>query len=69
MTEIIRTTYIRTDSESVDETPLTVNDQNSVLKSRTHCERTDSRTEVRSESDFPRHKALTTPLQDSMFRL
>lgn len=61
MTETIRTTYIRTDSESVEETLLVNDGQASTLKSRIHRKRTESysRTEVRSEDTFPGYKLLT----------
>lgn len=61
MTETIRTTYIRTDSESIEETILVNNVQTSTLQSRTRRKRTESyvKTEVRSEDTFPGHKVLT----------
>jgi len=61
MTETIRTTYIRTDSESIEETLLVNDGQSSTLKSRIHRKRTQfySKTEVRSEDTFPGYKVLT----------
>lgn len=61
MTETIRTTYIRTDSESIEETLLVNDGQTSTLKSRIYRKRTKSysRTEARSEDIFPGHKVLT----------
>ncbi len=61
MTETIRTTYIRTDSESVEETILVNDGQTSTLQSRTRRKRTQSysKTEVRSEDTFPGYKILT----------
>ena len=61
MTETIRTTYIRTDSESIEETILVNDGQTSTLQSRTCRKRTQSysRTEVRSEDVFTGYRVLT----------
>lgn len=61
MTETIRTTYIRTDSESIEEIILVNDGQTSTLQSRTRRKRTQSysRTEVRSEDTFPGYRVLT----------
>lgn len=62
MTEIIRTTHIRTASES-EETILIDDGQVSTLQSRTSCERTEvyARTEVRVDNALPRNRILTIP--------
>ena len=61
MTKTTRTTYIRTDSESIEETLLVNDGRISTLKSRTHRKRTESysKTEVRSEDVFPGYRVLT----------
>lgn len=61
MIETTRTTYIRTDSEIIEETLLVNNGQTSTLQPRIYRKRTESysRTEARSEDTFPRHKVLT----------
>lgn len=61
MTETIRTTCIRTDSEIIEETLLVNDGRTSTLKSRVYRKRTQSysKTEVRSEDTFPGYKVLT----------
>lgn len=62
MTEIIRTTHIRTASESIEETVLVNEGQDSTLRSRIHRKQIESYStmEVRSEDNPPSYKVLTT---------